>query len=139
MGTIGTSVTVRGEVRSAKDLTIAGRVEGPILCEGAAVTIAATAEVAGDVVARDITVFGRTSGRLLATECVDLRPQCDVGGRVLAPRFILHEGAVFHGRVEPQHLEAALRVLEYQRKRGAEAVAAGAVPAMALGAVAKGQ
>jgi cytoskeletal protein CcmA (bactofilin family) len=133
MGTIGASVSIRGEVRTSHDITIAGRVEGPVICEGVAVTLAATAEIAGDVFARDVTVFGRVSGRLIATDVVDLRPQCDVSGQVLSRRFILHEGAVFHGRVEPQHLEAALRVAKYQQRKEAETVAA--APAAAAAAV----
>ena len=100
-----------------EDLTLEGRVEGPISCDGFAVTIGASAEVAGDVIARDITVFGRSSGRLIATEVVDLRVDADVSGQILAKRFILNDGAVFNGRAEPQHLEAALRVARYQQKK----------------------
>jgi cytoskeletal protein CcmA (bactofilin family) len=119
MGMIGASVTVRGEVRSAQDVTIAGRIEGPIMCEGAAVTIAATAEVSGDIIARDITIFGRCTGRMIATEIVDVRPASIVSGQVIAARFVLHDGATFHGRVEPQHLATAVRVAKYQQRREA--------------------
>jgi cytoskeletal protein CcmA (bactofilin family) len=128
MSTIGATVSIKGEVQSAVDVTVAGRVEGPITCKGAAVTIAATAEITGDIMARDITVFGRVSGRMIATEVVDLRPECDVTGQVISAKFILHEGATFHGRVEPQHLEAALRVATYQQRKDAAAPPAPAVP-----------
>ncbi len=118
MSTIGRTLEIRGELRAAEDLTIEGRVDGPIFCESGAVTIARGGSVAGDIIARDITVFGRSTGRLIATEVVDLRPDADVRAQVLARRFILDPAARFAGRVEPQHLEAALRVAKFeQRKR----------------------
>ena len=127
MSTIGATVWIRGEVRSSTDLEISGHVEGPITCEGAAVTIAAPADIRGDVIARDITVFGRMSGRLIATDVVDVRPTATLTGQVIARRFILHDGASFQGRVEPQHLETAVRLAKYQQRKDAEALAASAV------------
>jgi cytoskeletal protein CcmA (bactofilin family) len=118
MSTIGRTLEIRGELRAEEDLTIEGRVEGPIFCESGAVTIAASGCVSGDVIARDITVFGQSAGRLIATDVVDLRPDADVRAHILARRFILDPAAKFAGRVEPQHLEAALRVAKFeQRKR----------------------
>ena len=42
-------------------------------------------------------------------------PEARVTGRVVAPRFMLAEGAAFNGRVEPQHLDAALSVARHRR------------------------
>ena len=44
MGLIGQSIVVIGEVRSEADLTLDGRIEGPVWCDGA-VTIALSATV----------------------------------------------------------------------------------------------
>jgi cytoskeletal protein CcmA (bactofilin family) len=117
MTTLGRNTSVKGEVRSTEDLTIEGRIEGPVLCERSAVVIAATAHVTGDIIARDITVFGRTAGQLVATDTVDLRSDSVVKGTVVSGRFILNPEARFDGRVEPQHLEAALRVARYEQKK----------------------
>lgn len=117
MTTIGRNTSVKGEVRSTEDLTIEGRIEGPVLCERSAVVVAATAHVTGDIIARDITVFGRTAGQLVATDTVDLRSDAVVRGTVVSARFILNPEARFDGRVEPQHLEAALRVARYEQKK----------------------
>jgi cytoskeletal protein CcmA (bactofilin family) len=113
----GKTIVVKGEVRADKDLTIEGRIEGPISCENGSVTVADSAAVDGAVVARDITVFGRTDGQLVAAEVVDLRAGSRVTGRVVSARFILNDGAWFTGRVEPQHLEAALRVARFEQKK----------------------
>lgn len=117
MSILGRSLVISGEVRSSTDITVDGRVDGPMLCEGTTVTIAESAVVTGDIVARDITVFGRTAGQLIATEVVDLRPGCSVTGSVIAPSLILNDGARFSGRVDPNRLEAALSVAKFQQKQ----------------------
>jgi len=117
MSTIGKTIQVKGELRASEDLTLEGRIEGHVLCEDFAVVVAPSADVTGDVIARDITVFGRTEGQLVAREVVDVRAQATVTGQIISERFILNEGASVHGRVEPQHLEAALRVSRYNQKK----------------------
>jgi cytoskeletal protein CcmA (bactofilin family) len=116
MSTLGASIVVKGELRSTDDLTIEGLVEGDVFCEAGSVVIASSARIGGDVLARDITVFGRSDGQLVATEVVDIRAAAAVSGQVVSPRFILDEAASFNGRVAPQMLEAAIRVAHYQRR-----------------------
>ena len=121
MSLLGKTIVVKGELRSSEDLTIEGRINGSITCEGGAVVVTSDAAVTGDVIARDITVFGRSQGQLIATEVVDVRPGATVTGTAMSKQFILHEGAHFTGRVEPQHLDAALRVARFhQQKRDKE-------------------
>lgn len=117
MSTLGKNVSVKGELRASEDLTVEGRVEGPVLCDGCAVTIAPSADIVGDVLARDITVFGRCAGQLVATDVVDVRAEAIVTGRIVSKRFILTDGASFNGRAEPQHLEAALRVARFNQQK----------------------
>lgn len=116
MGITGRTIVVIGEVRSAADLTLDGRVEGPVWCEGA-LTIAPSGTVNGKIVARDITVFGRAAGQLAATEVVDVRIGADVRGDIVSPHFILHEGAQFNGRVDPAQLDAAVSVARFQQRQ----------------------
>ncbi len=115
MTTLGKTISVKGELRVHEDLTVEGRIEGPVWCENSAVTVTASAHVVGDIIARDITVFGRIAGQLLATDVVDVRAEATVTGRIVSKRFILNEGAKFNGRAEPQHLDTAFRVAKYQR------------------------
>jgi cytoskeletal protein CcmA (bactofilin family) len=117
MGIRGSTIVIVGEVRAIGDLTLEGRIDGPVLCEGGAVTITAAAVVNGDVVARDITVLGRACGQLIATEVVDVRVGASVDGAVIAPSLILHEGARLQGRVDPNRLDAALSVARFQSKQ----------------------
>lgn len=118
MALTGTTLRVRGEVAAAEDLAIEGRLEGgPLWCEGHAVTVASTASVGGDIIARNITVFGAVAGLLLATEAVTIHKSATVTGRVISPRLTLEDGAAFQGRVEPQHLDTALSVARYRQTR----------------------
>ena len=108
-------IEVHGEVCVGDDLTVQGRITGSVWADGLTFTIADSATVVGDVIARDITVFGRVEGSLVASEVVDLREGASVTGRILSERLILNDGATFNGRVEPQHLEAALKVARHRR------------------------
>lgn len=119
MTAIGRTIVVKGDVRTDEDLTIEGRIEGTVLGETSAVIIAPTAQITGDVLARDITVHGRSQGQLVASDVIDLRAEAHVSGQVVTKRFILADGAQFNGRVEPQHLEAALRVAKFNQKKRA--------------------
>jgi cytoskeletal protein CcmA (bactofilin family) len=124
---LGRTVALTGELRSSEDLTIEGRVHGTVSCDGC-VLVAASAEIEADILARDITVLGQVTGQLTATEVVQLVKGAHMTGRVISPRFILADGAVFNGRVEPQHLEAALSVARFRQRKQQEAGLAGAEP-----------
>lgn len=116
MTKLGREILVHGDLQATDDLLVEGQIEGAIWCDGFAVTIAPDARVTGDVIARDITVFGTLAGTLLAREVVDIRPEAVVTGRVVSTRFILNDGASFNGSATPQHLEAALVVARHRRQ-----------------------
>jgi cytoskeletal protein CcmA (bactofilin family) len=117
MTTIGKSLSIKGELHAAEDLTLEGHVEGPVWCEEGTVIVQASAGVDGDIIARDITVFGRIAGQLIATDVVDVRAHAAVNGDIVSRRFILDPDAEFNGRAEPQHLDAALRVRKYRQQQ----------------------
>ena len=117
MYTFGRSIALKGELRSSEDITIEGHVEGPISCENGSVVVSASAVVTGRILARDIIVFGRMKGELIATKVVDIRPNAVVRGQVVSKRFILDDKALFNGRVAPQQLDAALAVTRYQQRQ----------------------
>src|SRR5215210_627088 len=111
----GRTIEITGNVDCVEDVLIEGRVTGHIWNELHVVTVGADATVTGDIVARMITVRGTVDGTMMATGRVDVMNEARVSGRVLAPQFMLAEGATFNGKVEPQHLEAALKVARHRR------------------------
>ena len=117
MSVVGRSIRVSGELRSSSDLRVDGVIDGPVWCEGGVLTLSPTSSVSGDIIARDVTIFGRVTGQVVATDTVDLRAGAVVEGVVIAPRFILHDGASFNGRADPKRLDAALAVARFQQTR----------------------
>jgi cytoskeletal protein CcmA (bactofilin family) len=114
MAIVGRSIVVRGEVHSTEDLLIDGRVEGPVWCDGSILTVAPGASIKGDVVARVANVSGALDGTIVATARVDLKQTARVTGRILAGESILEDGAFFSCVVQPQHLDAALKVARHR-------------------------
>ena len=107
MAFIGPPLVIRGDVDSDEDLTIEGRVKGAIWSDGRAVIVGVAATVVGEIVARDITVFGAVSGTLVASDVVDIRATARVTGRVVSRRLTVEEGAWLVGTVAPHQLTAA--------------------------------
>ena len=114
---LGKSIVIKGDLRADESVVIEGRIEGSVVCARDSVVLAASSQVKGDVIANDISVFGTFHGKLVAVDYVDLRAGAKGTGQILSKRLILDEDAHFKGRVEPQHLEAALRVAEFQQKK----------------------
>lgn len=96
---IGSSVVIRGDLSSSEDMTIAGRIEGDIGVPKHAVLIAPSARVQGDIVARAVTIQGHVTGSITAEQRVEIGETGSVDGDVRAPRMVVVEGAVLHGRV----------------------------------------
>ena len=115
--TLGREVTIVGEISCTGSLFIEGAVHGSIWCEDAELVITATAHVTGDIVARDVTIEGRVDGQIIATDVVEVRPGATLAGRVISKRFILEPDADVRARVEPQHLDTAIRVARFQQQK----------------------
>jgi len=128
----GRTIAIRGNVECVEDVLIEGRIEGHIWNEDHAVTIGLAGVVKGDIVARVITVCGEVEGTMMATGRVDIMSEARVTGRVVAQRFVLADGGMFSGKVEPQHLDTAMKVARHRRTEtmdtGAKATAPPASP-----------
>ena len=111
----GRTIAIRGNVECVEDVLIEGRIDGHIWNENHVVTVGADAIVKGDIVARVITVRGEVEGTMMATGRVDIMNEARVTGRVVTQRFMLAEGGTFSGKVEPQHLDTAMKVARHRR------------------------
>jgi len=120
----GRTLAIRGSVDCVEDVLIEGRIDGHIWNENHAVTIGLDAVVKGDIVARIITVCGQVEGTMMATGRVDIMSEARVTGRVVAQRFMLADGGLFSGRVEPQNLDTAMTVARRRRAEKTDAATA---------------
>lgn len=107
---IGKTVVIRGELKGSEDLVIDGQVEGTIQLTEGRLTIGPTANVAADLVARDVLILGHLRGNIAATGRVELRAGSVVDGDVHAVRLVIEDNAVFHGRVDLTHAAPASEV-----------------------------
>ena len=113
------AASVVGDVAASEDLLVEGRVSGTIDMPGFALTIAAGARVDARVLARDVTILGHFTGRITATEIIDVRDGARVIGEIVAPKVALAEGADIQARVETRGVDAAVHVARYRMARAA--------------------
>lgn len=113
------TLSVVGDVAASEDLLVEGTVSGTIDMPGCALTIAAGARVDARILARDVTILGHFSGRITATEIIDVREGARVTGEIAAPKVALAEGAEIQARVETRRVDAAVHVARYRMARTA--------------------
>jgi len=94
---IGADVVLKGNLKSAGDVTIAGTFEGDVACEGR-VTVAPGATLVGNVGAAEVVLGGRIQGNSVATKALTLLSSADVRGDLTTPQIVIEPGATFVGR-----------------------------------------
>ena len=96
---IGSSIVIDGEISGEEPITILGTVKGKIaIAEN--VIIEAGATVEADVEAQTVTVSGKLTGNVNASEKLELRPESKMIGNAKAPRIVVADGASFKGNVD---------------------------------------
>ena len=97
---IGKSVVFKGNLMSAEDLTIDGRVEGTIELPDHGLTIGPNADIRADIFAKAVTVRGTVTGIITAGNKVVISETGSVEGDIISPRLAMADGAVVRGRVD---------------------------------------
>ncbi len=93
---LGRALTVRGRLDSDGEVHIHGNVRGRISADS--IVLGATCVVIGDMVARQIRVCGRFTGRIFALE-VTLDASAHVEGKVFHHNVTVARGARIDGRM----------------------------------------
>lgn len=109
VATIGISVTIKGEINGAEDLTVDGQVEGKIELPEHTLTIGPNATVMADINAKVVTVFGTVIGNVVAREKADIRKTASIEGSLACGTLAVQEGAKMNGRIETKKPAAASR------------------------------
>jgi cytoskeletal protein CcmA (bactofilin family) len=97
---VGKSVVFKGTLTSSEDMTIDGRVEGSIQINDNTLTIGPDANIQADIVARGVTIFGAVSGKITATDKVEICDGASVEGNIKTARLAMADGGWLKGRVE---------------------------------------
>ena len=100
MTTLGPSLTITGDLTCKEDMTVHGTVKGTITMQQGTLVIAPTGIAEANVQGSTITVHGKVSGDLAASDKIELTDTANVSGTITAPALLLREGAVFNGIVD---------------------------------------
>src|SRR5262249_42265057 len=97
---LGSSLQIKGSISGAEDLQIDGIVDGPITLEGHGLTIGPSAQLNSQIEAREVVVYGKVTGNVLARDRVDVKTDGSVFGDISTARMSIEDGAQFKGRIE---------------------------------------
>jgi len=97
---VGKSVAFKGELTSAEDMTLDGRVEGIIDVRDHSLIIGPDADVRADLVGKIVIIRGRVKGKIIASEKIQLYETASVEGDVSSQKIVIADGARLEGRLE---------------------------------------
>jgi cytoskeletal protein CcmA (bactofilin family) len=97
---IGSTVVIDGNITSAEDLIIEGKVSGTITATGNEVTVGQAGQLKASISAKIVRIEGRVEGDISGGEKVIISKTGNVLGNIDAPRVTLEDGAKFKGSIE---------------------------------------
>ena len=125
-------LVITGDLETDGTLRIDGRLRGSIR-RADLVILGASAEVEGDVTAREVIVAGAVLGNIDAAERVELQATAVVTGDIATGAVLIHEGGAVRGRLLVRAHEERARTMR-PTPRGMRLVAgAGAGAAAVVG------
>lgn len=97
--TLGPTIEIEGEIEGNEDLVIQGKVEGNIISHKS-LTVDGSGNVEATITTHSMTVSGRLSGNVEASERVEIRQEGKMIGDIKSPRIVIADGAKFKGNIE---------------------------------------
>lgn len=98
--TIGSSVSIKGEITGEEDVIIHGYVEGLINLKKNVVKVAKSGRVQAHIYGQVIHVDGEITGNLFGTEQIIVHASGNVKGNLTAPRISIEDGARVKGAID---------------------------------------
>ena len=99
MANIGKSISIKGDVVGDEDTVIEGRVEGRVELKNHHLTVGPNGDVTGEIGAKQITIVGKVTGNVSATERVEISDTGRLNGDITSPRLLVQEGAQLNGNI----------------------------------------
>jgi cytoskeletal protein CcmA (bactofilin family) len=104
---LGASIEVKGKISGEEDLQVDGKVEGPVALNGQRLTVGRTGQLASEISAREVVVYGQVTGNLRARDRVEIKKDGSVVGDIWTARISIEDGAYFKGRIEIERPKSA--------------------------------
>lgn len=106
---ISKGICVNGEIVGSEDLQVDGELRGTVKMTGARVTITPDGRTSASIEAREVVIRGNLSGNIRATDRVVIGQSGVWQGEAVAPRLMIEEGAIIHGKMEVAQPKEARR------------------------------
>jgi cytoskeletal protein CcmA (bactofilin family) len=97
--TIGTSMTIKGDIHSREELTIDGEVEGSVESYSL-LTVGPNGKVRANIKAREVVVYGSVRGNVEVVEKIAIREQGSLVGDIKTAGISIDDGAYFKGSID---------------------------------------
>ena len=98
--TITKSMVIKGQIRSAEHMHVAGEIDGSLDLAGYDLTVTAESRVRANVTAREVDVAGSIQGNVEATRKITVRTGGKLIGDLRTPGIVIEDGSYFKGNIE---------------------------------------
>jgi cytoskeletal protein CcmA (bactofilin family) len=118
---------ISGKISFEGPARIDGEVDGEISSKDA-LTIGESAVITAHIRAASVSVAGKVSGDIVATQRIEIRPSAKVSGNITAPVLSVQEGAMFEGHcsMQPEGMREDRKVTVFPKEdRVAQAAVGG--------------
>jgi len=103
--TIGTSMTVKGEVYSREELYVDGEIQGSIELQHR-LTVGPNGKIRANVKAKEVVVHGTIQGNVQSAEKIIIREKASLVGDIKTAGIVIEDGAYFKGSIDITKAEA---------------------------------
>ena len=96
---IGSAMTIKGEIRAREELLVDGEVEG-LLESHSLLTVGPNGKVKANIKAREVVIYGSVRGNVEVTEKIAIREQGSLVGDIKSAGISIDDGAYFKGSID---------------------------------------
>lgn len=96
---IGPSTTIKGKIKTTRDLRIDGVLEGNVLTK-AKVIVGAQGKIKGEISAADASISGLVEGGINTDKTLELKQSSTIVGDVSTKELIVENGAKLNGKIK---------------------------------------
>jgi cytoskeletal protein CcmA (bactofilin family) len=98
-GTLGSTMTVKGEIYSREELFVDGEIQGSIELQHR-LTVGPNGKVRAKVKAKEVVVHGSIHGDVQSTEKIIIREKGSLVGDITTAGIVIEDGAYFKGSID---------------------------------------
>jgi cytoskeletal protein CcmA (bactofilin family) len=97
--TIGTSMSIKGEIISREELVVDGEVEGSMQSQSL-LTVGPNGKVRANIKAQEVAIYGSVRGNVEVTGKLSIREQGSLIGDIKCSGISIDDGAYFKGSID---------------------------------------